>query len=70
LTGDLSLNKRNAIFVRLGEKKILRGVLGNAEAIRSTLTGQTESTKDSANEGKGHKRKTSSDRPASKKSRK
>ncbi|KAF5355520.1 hypothetical protein D9758_006380 [Tetrapyrgos nigripes] len=69
LTGDLSLKKRNAIFVRLGEKNILRGALQNAEAIRSTLAEQPSDTKDKEKGGNKNKRKTSSDGPASKKSR-
>jgi len=60
-TQNLSLNKRNAVIVRLGEKRILQGALEKTEALLSSHKSQMgkdkKRTRDNETDGRGKKAK-------------
>lgn len=51
MTNDISLNKRNAIIVRLGEKEILRGHLRKLKAEKQQSARESKKRK---GEASGH----------------
>ncbi|EMD33693.1 hypothetical protein CERSUDRAFT_56467 [Gelatoporia subvermispora B] len=58
---NLSFNKRNAVVVRLGEKRILRGALQKVEALLATQKGKSgkdkKRTRENEADGRGKKAK-------------
>lgn len=66
---SLSLNKKHAVIVRLGEKRILRATLDEAKKLERTLRAARENAEGSNSKKRGRDVESAKSKPGSKKTR-